>query len=137
MSTVIIFSSARALLISKTSLIFFISCSWVRAEIILEFLNIFDDLKRAVRSIDRPDSKIEKIKNGLELILDNFNKVLEKEGVKQIDCIGEHFNPNFHECVMTEESETLPNNLIIEELREGYCLNDRIIRPSRVKITKK
>ncbi|MHA1310718.1 MAG: nucleotide exchange factor GrpE [Candidatus Helarchaeota archaeon] len=106
-------------------------------EIILEFLKVYDDLKRAINSMDSHDKNIEAIKKGLKLILENFRKILEKQGVKPIECIGEIFDPNKHEVLMVEKStKSFPDGLIIEELEEGYTLNGKIIRPSRVKIIK-
>ena len=69
------------------------------------------------------------------MILENFRKVLKEEGVETIDCTGS-FDPCKHECMMVEKNETLPDDKIIEELQEGYCLNEKVIRPSRVKISK-
>ena len=105
-------------------------------KIILEFLKIYDDLKRSVLSMDGHNNDISKIKNGIKMILDNFKMLLDKNGIKSIESIGKNFNPDFHECIMIEKSESLPDNLIIDELEEGYCLNGKIIRPSRVKIIK-
>ncbi|MHA1270104.1 MAG: nucleotide exchange factor GrpE [Candidatus Helarchaeota archaeon] len=110
---------------------------YANEKLLLEILKIYDDLKRAIKSMNNHNNNIEKIKTGLKLILENFRHLIEKEGIRSINCVGEEFDPNLHECVMVENSdEPLPDDLIIEELEEGYTLNGKVIRPSRVKIIK-
>lgn len=104
-------------------------------KLIIEFLRIYDDLKRAIKVIDNEDLRKEDIESGLKMILENFRKVLSEQGVETIDCTG-LFDPCKHECMMIEKNETLPDDTITEELQEGYCLNGKVIRPSKVKINK-
>lgn len=104
--------------------------------LIIKFLEIYDDLKRAIKSMDEDDAAPEPIIEGLKMILHNMRKVLEEEGVESICAIGEKFDPNLHECVMIERNESLQDEIICDELQEGYRLNNKVIRPSRVKIIK-
>ena len=73
-------------------------------------------------------------KNGVELIYRQFTEVLNKLGAEEIKTVGEQFDPNLHEAVMHVEDENLGENVIVEELRKGYKLKDRIIRHSMVKV---
>ena len=73
-------------------------------------------------------------KNGVELIYRQFTEVLNKLGAEEIKTVGEQFDPNFHDAVMHVEDENVGENIIVEELRKGYKLKDRIIRHSMVKV---
>ena len=94
-----------------------------------ELLDIYDLLKKAF------DDK--NPKNGLKLIINNIEKFLEKEHIKQIKCIGEKFNHNIHHAITTLEKNDCEDNTIIEEIKKGYMLNDKILRPSHVIVAKK
>ena len=73
---------------------------------------------------------------GLEIITKNFKKLLEEEGVKPMDCVGEKFDPYQHEVLMVQETDDVPENTILEELDKGYHFNDNILRPAKVIISK-
>ena len=78
------------------------------------------------------------IKKGFEIIVSNFKKILSEEGVEPMNSEGEKFDPYKHEVVMVEEErEDLPENTIIEELEKGYYFNNKVLRPAKVKISKK
>ena len=70
------------------------------------------------------------------MIIDNFEKFLEDEGVKPMQVEGEKFDPYKHEALMVDDNKELPENTIIEELNKGYYLNNKILRPAGVKISK-
>jgi molecular chaperone GrpE len=71
------------------------------------------------------------------MILKKLGKLLEKEGVSPIECLGKPFDPSKHNAVSTTEKEDVDGCVIIEELRKGYTLNDKVIRPSTVKVAVK
>jgi|APSaa5957512622_1039677.scaffolds.fasta_scaffold208065_1 molecular chaperone GrpE len=70
---------------------------------------------------------------GIALIYDDLNKILEKQGLKIIDTKGK-FNPEFHEALIQEEGKK--EGIILEEFQKGYLLNDKLLRASKVKISK-
>jgi len=70
---------------------------------------------------------------GVVLIQRQFADLLKKYGLQEVDTTGS-FDPNVHEAVATEVSETLPKDTILEVLRKGYILNDRLLRPAWVKV---
>jgi molecular chaperone GrpE len=70
------------------------------------------------------------------MIVENFEKFLEDEGVKPMNPEGEKFDPYKHEALAVEENQEHPENTIIEELNKGYNLNNKILRPAGVKISK-
>ena len=76
-------------------------------------------------------------KQGLKLLLNNINNFFEKEQIKPIDCIGECFDHNIHHAVSTIEKKDCEDDTIIEEVKKGYMLNDKLLRPSHVIVAKK
>ena len=75
---------------------------------------------------------------GLESILKTINIFLEKEGLKEIDSINNPFDPNVHEIIgFSYNNGDIDENIITKEIRKGYFLNDRVLRPSLVEVSKK
>ena len=81
-----------------------------------------------------PDSAQTSLLEGVELIFRQLLEALRREGLEAIDAVGEMFNPEYHEAVATDEDSGFPPQTVIEELQRGYKLNDRVIRPSLVKV---
>ena len=102
-------------------------------DIILKFLSIYDDFVRAREALSKQKANTE----GLDGILKNMNSFLSELGVKPIDALGEIFDPKLHEAISVKESSDLDDDTITVELRKGYILKDRVIRPSLVEISKK
>jgi len=106
--------------------------------ILIELLKIQDNLQRALDSAkEGKDPK--NLQQGLQIILNNLKKLLEREGVKPIDAIGEIFDPRKHHVCMVENidnSEEIPENTILDELEKGYYYKGAVLRPSMVKIAK-
>mgnify|MGYP001430771506 CR=1 FL=1 len=99
-----------------------------------ELIPIFDNLKRA---IEDPSNDTKSLKEGLEMILKQFSSFLEKEKVEPIKAVGEKFDPTVHEALTSEESDEHDENIIISEFVKGYTINNRVLRPSQVIISKK
>ena len=99
-----------------------------------ELLPIFDNFERALGD---PSNDIKSLKEGLEMILKQFSSFLEKERVEPIEAIGEKFDPMIHEVLTSEESSEHEENTIISQFVKGYMINNRVIRPSQVIISKK
>ena len=97
-------------------------------------LPIIDDLNRTLE-IDKK-TKSEKILEGIELIITNLNKNLMDMGIKAFDSLGEDFDPDCHEALMSEKSDK-GENVIIREFEKGYVYNDKILRHAKVVVSKK
>ncbi|MFQ5956449.1 MAG: nucleotide exchange factor GrpE [Candidatus Brocadiales bacterium] len=108
-------------------------------DLMLALLPIVDNLSRAVKSVGKDDSKaLEGFLHGVELILDQFLKVLEGFGVKPIHGQeGQAFKPELHEAVMEVENDEFPHHTVLEEVEQGFFLHDRVLRPVKVKVSKK
>jgi molecular chaperone GrpE len=111
----------------------------VRREIekfLMKLIDLRDDYVRAVETARRSETP-ETIVDGLESVLKNLDSILKEEGVKEIDAIGKAFDPNVHEAISFIDNDEYPENTIIVEIRKGYMLSDRVIRPSLVEVSKK
>lgn len=104
--------------------------AFANEKIISELLNVIDNFERALAAGDESDSFYQ----GMEMILKQLLGVLEKAGASEITALGEDFDPNFHNAVMTEDSTEYESGKVTEVLQKGYVLNNRVIRPSMVKV---
>ena len=95
---------------------------------------IFDNFERA---LEAPSNDAKSLKEGLDMILKQFSSFLEKEKVAPIKAIGEKFNPAIHEALTSEESDEHEENTIVSQFVKGYTINNRVLRPAQVVITKK
>ena len=100
------------------------------------FLSVGDNLERAIESLN-DDSKPEDLEEGLKLILKSYEDALETGGIISIDPKGEPFNPEQHEALSVIENEDLEPNSIIEVIQSGFMIQDRVLRPAKVIVTKK
>jgi len=107
----------------------------VKEEMLKKLIKHYEDLHRALKVLDSL-KKGESVKKGFKMIVDNFEKFLEDEGVKPMHSEGEKFDPYKHECLLVEENEDLPENTILEEIDQGYYLNNKVLKPAGVKISK-
>ena len=99
----------------------------------LKFLSIYDDFVRAKDALDKQKINTD----GLSAILKNMDLFLSENGVTPIDALGEIFDPQLHEAISVKEDSSLDDNTITAEIRKGYILQNRVIRPSLVEISKK
>ena len=104
--------------------------AFANEKIISELLNVIDNFERALAAGDAADSFYQ----GMEMILKQLLGVLEKAGASEIKALGEDFDPNFHNAVMPEDSAEYESGKVTEVLQKGYILNNRVIRPSMVKV---
>ncbi|MDA8227055.1 MAG: nucleotide exchange factor GrpE [Desulfitobacterium hafniense] len=102
--------------------------------ILVELLPILDNFERAVDAA-QTNQDFKAFSQGVEMILRQMQKVLEKEGLTPIDPVGKPFDPNLHEAVLQVESEDHPENIVVEELQRGYYLKEKVLRPSMVKVS--
>jgi molecular chaperone GrpE len=99
----------------------------------LKFLSIYDDFIRAKDVLAKQKINTD----GLSAILKNMDSFLSENGITPIEALGEIFDPQLHEAISVKEDPSLDDNTITAEIRKGYILQNRIIRPSLVEISKK
>ena len=107
-----------------------------KAELILRFVSIHDDLSRAIETAKQGKSD-QVVIQGLEGILRNVETLFDAEGVKEIETTGTPFDPNIHDAISFKYDDTVPENTVIAEIRKGYMMSDKVLRPSLVEISKR
>ncbi|MBI2106995.1 nucleotide exchange factor GrpE [Candidatus Woesearchaeota archaeon] len=104
---------------------------YAKHDLILKLLSIKDDFERALES----EKESEEFAKGVEMIFKQLHKTLEEEGVKPIKSLGEKFDPYKHDVIGKVEHDK-HEDVIVEEIKKGYMLKDKILRPSLVKVSK-
>jgi molecular chaperone GrpE len=104
------------------------------ASLVEELLPIVDDLERALGAEAAPGA--ESYRKGVEIIYKQLADLLTRRGVTVMDVLGADFDPHVHQAVAHEESPGARDGEVIEELRRGYKLGDRLLRPAMVKVAK-
>ena len=104
--------------------------SYANEKLATDLLEVVDNFERALSHEDSGDG----FKEGMEMIFKQLNGVLEKHGLAEIPALGEDFDPNFHNAVMTEETDEYESGKVSGVLQKGYTLNGKVIRPSMVKV---
>lgn len=107
-----------------------------KAELVLRFLNIRDDFVRALEIAKQSEAEPVVIE-GLEGILKNFDHQLRSEGVIEIETIETPFDPNVHDAISFSYRDDIPESTVTDEIRKGYMLDNKVLRPSVVEISKK
>jgi molecular chaperone GrpE len=107
---------------------------YAATDILTDLLPIVDNFERALQTPATPDT--EAIRKGIELIHRQMLDVLRKRGVKPIDALGTDFDPNFHQAVIHEPSDSHREGEVMEELQRGYLIGERLLRPAMVKVAK-
>ena len=106
-----------------------------KKRILSDLLPVIDSLELAIKNCATTDNS-ESYLNGMDLTLNLLMKTLEQYGVKVINPENEIFNPEIHEAMTLIEKEGVDANTIVEVLQKGYLIQDRLIRPARVIVTK-
>ena len=103
--------------------------------VIKRYLDIADDLERALKN--KPELGDGAVwAGGIELIYRKLLSILEAEGLSPIPAAGEDFDPNLHEAISNEPSEQFESGQIIEVVKQGYCIGERVIRPALVRVAR-
>ena len=109
---------------------------YANEKLILELIDVCESLERGLENAKNTDNK-DKLIEGMELIYKQFKNVLEKNGLTPIKALGEKFDPYKHEAMMQTLTDECEENTILEEFTRGYMLNNRVIRYSKVRVSKK
>ncbi|MGN6614066.1 MAG: nucleotide exchange factor GrpE [Candidatus Nitrosocosmicus sp.] len=110
----------------------------IKADLFSAIINIREDFIRALDLIEH--NKVDDgVFEGLKNILKTIDSFLEKEGIKEIGSLSKVFDPNVHEIIgfSYHDNDNIEENIVTKEIRKGYLLNDRVLRPSLVEVSKK
>ena len=105
-----------------------------------DMLSVVDSFESALATIESTEvdegaEVLDKIKEGLDLTYAQLTKVLEKNGIKAVECEGE-FNPDVHQAIMQVDSEEKATGEIVQILQKGYTIKERLLRPAMVSTAK-
>lgn len=104
--------------------------AYATEDLMTQILPILDNFDRAMENEENQDGFYE----GVKMIYNQLIDVLESNGLKEIECLGESFDPKYHHAVFMEKVEETEEGTILEVLQKGYMLKDKVIRPSMVKV---
>ncbi len=111
----------------------------VVADIAGKLLPVSDNLKRALEteaSVESTESdEFRHFLSGVDLISKQLNGVLDAYGIKPIEAVGQQFDPHLHEAVVMEATDEYEPDTVIQEIRSGYKIGDKLIRPAMVKVS--
>ena len=103
--------------------------------LIRALLPVLDNLERAIQHAEK-EADLQTLMDGIRMTSKVFQDVLAKFGCASFESLGKPFDPNYHEAMMQQESSEEPENTILQEFQKGYTLNDRLIRPAMVVVSK-
>ncbi len=104
--------------------------------LIKRLLPVVDNLETALTHAE-DEKALESLREGVSLTLKGLKDALHKEGVSEVKALGEPFDPHFHDAISEQEDASVEPRTIIHELQKGYLLNDRLVRPATVVVSKK
>jgi molecular chaperone GrpE len=106
--------------------------------IVIQLLDVVDELELAVKNGEISNQSTQSLLEGVEMTLNKLRKVLEQEGVSEIpDPQGKPLDASLHNAIATEEREDVAESTVIDQIRKGYILRGRVIRPSIVRVAVK
>ena len=110
---------------------------------LLPVLDNFDMALAAAQNVSRPTGaavegdKLASLQSGVQMVQQQLRNALVEGGLEEIDAAGKPFDPNFHEAISQQESADKPEGSVLQQLRKGYKLKDRLLRPATVIVAKK
>jgi molecular chaperone GrpE len=107
--------------------------NYATERLVLQLLDVVDELELAVKTGESANDG-KPLLEGVQMTLKKLRKVLEQEGVSPIECEGTTFDPSKHNAVAAVEQEGVQGCIVGEEVRKGYVMRDKVIRPSIVKV---
>lgn len=104
---------------------------YVKLLTVQEFLTVLDHFRMAMDHADQSED-VATLKQGMEMILAEFERTFENLGVSEVKSVGEPFDPTLHEAIAQEPSEDMPEGHIVRQWKPGFSLGEKLIRPAAV-----
>ena len=109
---------------------------YANEELVLEMLPVIDNLESAIKMDDTNlQDEVSKFLEGFKLLYGNLLSILEKFEIRPIDGVNKPFDAKYHQAVLTEKVEGIETGMVVDVLRKGYMLKDKVIRPAKVKVS--
>lgn len=109
--------------------------NYANREMIGDLLPVLDNFDRALKSVEKTEESAPYLQ-GVEMIYKQLEELLKKQGLEEIKALGEPFNPHLHEAVQTEETDSCPEDTILDVIMKGYLFRGGMLRPSAVKVSR-
>ncbi len=109
--------------------------NYANQELMGELIPVLDNFHRALQSIP-PDGASAPLLEGVKMILLQLEEVLKKQGLEEVEADGRPFDPHLHEAVQVEETDSSPENTVLEVIRKGYLFRGRLLRPAEVRVSR-
>jgi molecular chaperone GrpE len=103
---------------------------YAMGNVVEQFLPVLDNFELALKAQGSADQ----LRSGVELIIKQMEEILRQLQVTPVAAVGEEFDPRYHEALGSVERDDLPDHFVAEEIRRGYKLRDRLLRPSMVRV---
>jgi molecular chaperone GrpE len=103
---------------------------YATGNVVEQFLPVLDNFELALKA----QGSAEQLRSGVELIVKQMEEVLRQLNVTPIAAVGAEFDPRYHEALGSVERDDLPDHFVAEEIRRGYKLRERLLRPSMVRV---
>jgi molecular chaperone GrpE len=107
------------------------------ADLMRELLNVLDSFDSGIQNARVEGASAEDVLHGMVLIQKQFADALSRFGLKAIEAKGQPFDPNLHQAISTVPTKEVEENTVVEEMRRGYTLNGRLLRPAMVSVAVK
>lgn len=107
---------------------------YASAKLVESLLPTVDNFDRAIAATST-NQDFDSLVKGLDMIFRQLMGTMDAEGLTVMNTVGEPFNPEFHQAVMTVETDEYEEGIVVEELQKGYILKDKVIRPAMVKVS--
>lgn len=113
------------------------SAQYASASLLTKILPVLDNFEMALAAAhSAKDDKLASLQSGVTMIQQQLKSILVEIGLEEIDAAGKPFDPTFHEAVSQQESATVPEDHVLQQLRKGYKFKDRLLRPATVVVAK-
>jgi len=107
-----------------------------REDVLQALIAVADDVERAFDVARRPGVEVATIVTGMEMVLAQFGRVLERYGIKGESSVGQPFDPSFHEALQIIETADHPAGTIVQEFRKAYRMGERLVRTAQVVVAR-
>lgn len=111
---------------------------YANESLVAKLVPVLDNFDAALAAASTaPNGSADSLRIGINMIFSQFKNVLAEVGLEEVDATGATFDPNLHEAVSHQESADVPEGQVLQQLRKGYKLKDRLVRPATVVVAKK
>ena len=113
------------------------SAKFANQSLLERLVPVLDNFDAALAAVNGTGTSLDSLKTGITMIHSQLKSVLTDAGLEEIDAANQPFNPNLHEAVSQQETADVPEGQVVQQLRKGYKLRERLVRPATVVVARK